>query len=944
MHRRRVLWVALFTLGMLAILWLMREDPIVVEPVGALLDRGRAPAALDTSPSATGASVAQPSELAAPASSAVDDASAELPDGPPAPEVVIAALSGRVLDPKGVPLPGARVTYVPGRAQASLFEGSDAYPYDLSALPQTLTDGAGRFALDVPWTGGASSGGWPYGPDLIMEHADFATTSAPCRGMRGGGHDVGDLRMEAGAWFHGRVVDEHGVALAGVDVAAFVRAPKLPDDRIPYRGALEMALHNITDASGRFRTSGLQPGNVIVEIGHPGYIHLWLTSIDDDHQLYATPGSEQDLGDIVLARGLSVSGMVVDEAGEPVPDAQVVVSPRDQAEAFEDYAHPDTLPWEFQAALDDNRSAKGRSDAAGHFLIRGLEEGSVAVYARAPGLLIGKQASLAAGTERAHVVLPAGGVFEIELVDAVTGEPLPGLSFELHRQAFKHSTPLVISERGLGKYRASPVGPGEHLLVVRRPGYATSLGRLHGLRSGDTREITLRLHPESLLTGRVVDERGAPVEGVSVWASSGDDVSGPFGVGPAADDGTTVTLFTGESGDTTAHDGRFRLDALGPGLISYRLDASDRVSDDDIHTLELAPGEHRDLGDIVLALAGKVQISARQADGSAVGQHMLQLNGELGGLSAFTDVDGRVTMSQLAPGDYTLTADGTEPLPVIVRAGETTHVDVLLSAPPRVFGRVTRAGVPQPGVKIFAREARAQTIWGRMIAERTTHTDADGRYELALPSAEAFHVSATSTSHTRLEVLHDFAWDEQRRVDFVFDSGTLSGTLHAADDGRPLGDIGVELHPVADGAAIVRANTRSSADGRWSFDELTPGAYTLRAWQPDFAFLHAGPFTTDSGEEIALLLQPAAILHGTLTRPGIEMVPDDTPLRLESRSGALLVDDVDRAWTEAGTYRFARLPAGSYRVLVGEPDDVLLEALVDLAAGETRRLDLVLPP
>lgn len=947
MERRVGLLFGLGTLTLVALLWFLLDEPTrgaepravrhgdrpadverVTDTLGEVVDRAE--------PRALSGGVAPPPAETPPA----DD------DAPPAPAPVVASLRGRVVDPDGVPLPGARVTYVPAARHASLFGGDGGWPYDLGILPSAVSDAGGRFALDVPWTGNASTGGWPHGPDLILEHTDFATTAVRCAAAGADTRELGDLLVERGGWVFGRVVDERGVPLAGVDVATVVRAPRLPDDRVPYRGALEMALRTPTDPGGRFRSPGLMPGDVRVEIAHPGYAHVSLVTLDGEAAIRSAPGAELDLGEIVLARGLGVSGSVTDEHGAPVADAEIVVSPRDQAEAFTDYAHPDTLPWEFGAALDDDRSARGRSDAAGRFHIQGLHPGSVAVYARAPGSLIGKRAPVAAGSDQAHVVLPAGGELVLELRDAATHAPLNDVQVEVWRQAFNAQAELPLETLGDGRVRATLVGPGEHLVSLRKPGYATALGRLHGLASGASRTIAFELHREGALIGRVVDETGAPIEGVSVWVTDPGGDGSPFGDGPPADDGTTVALFPAEGRDDTDADGRFRVGTLAPGTLELELSAPDRVRQNRIHTVVLEPSETRDLGEFVLAAAGHVEVVAREPDGSpSPGQQVSleRLSDGKGGTGNSTDADGRATLTQLAAGDYVLRTVRHDDLAVRVEAGETTQVELVLRAPPELFGRVTLRGEPAGGVRVFVREDDARPIWGRMIAERTAHSDASGRYELTLPSAGAFHVSVRSAANTVLQSRHDFAWDEQRRLDFAFDGAALGGTVHAGDDGRPLENIGVEARPVAVDGALQRAVTRSDAAGNWRFDELSPGAYTLRAWDPAFAFLDAGPVDTGT-DDVALVLQPGAVLHGTLTRPGVEIVPDDTPLRLEHLDGVELRDREGEAESEAGAYRFHRLPAGRYRLFVGAPDAVLLETTVELAAGEQRRLDLTLPP
>lgn len=948
MERRGFVGIALVMLVALAVLWLVEEDPVEFDEQLRAVQRRSAGAADDTTrvdtPS-TDARATEPAALASP-TAAADTADDDVADDEPPTEHSTAALSGRVLDPDGAPLPGVRVTYVPPWDQRAQFPGTDRTPFDLEQLPRTLTDAGGRFALEPRWWDTGRSGErWSDAPDVLLEHPDHAVTTAPAAGFSSAGLDLGDLRLVRGAWVTGRVLDEFGAPLPGVEVGTFVRAVQLPDDRVPYRGSLEMALRARTDASGRFRSAGLQPGSVILEIEHPGYTRRWITSLDGVDTLWPERGATLDVGDIALDRGLALAGVIVDTQGAPVADAEVVVSARDMLEAFEGFTPRDGLPWEFDAARERNDSAVGRSDAHGRFALRGLEPGSVALYARAEGYEFGKLAGLAAGGRDVELTLRPAAVIELELLDADTRAPLRDVEIEAVRHAFQTQLPLAVVARVDGLHEVIGVGPHELHLALHAPGHASGVTRLRGLAAGERRHETLTLPREAVLTGRVVDELGAPLRGVNLWAARVDEDGAILLAEPPPPDDGPARVSPGDAFTASGADGRFRLDGLHPSALRLHVELyqSGRVMTK--LDLELEPGEQRDLGDLVYPLGAQLDVFVRERDGAPVVASYVSADPVSAGTrsgAAETDAAGAVHLRGLVPGDYLLHTARVDPTPVTLRAGETAEVVLTARARPRLFGRVTRGGAPLQGARVFVREERDRPIWGRMIAERTAHTGAAGEYELELPGAEPFFVRVSSPADTVLQSRHDFAWDEQRRLDFAFDGAALGGTVRAADDGSPLENVGIEARPVADGGVLQRAVTRSDAAGHWRFDELSPGAYTLRAWDPAFAFLDAGPVHTGR-DDVALVLQPGAVLHGTLTRPGVEIVPDDTPLRLEHLDGVELRDREGEAETEAGAYRFERLPAGRYRLLVGAPDAALLETTVELAAGEQRRLDLTLP-
>lgn len=110
------------------------------------------------------------------------------------------------------------------------------------------------------------------------------------------------------------------------------------------------------------------------------------------------------------------------------------------------------------------------------------------------------------------------------VVNAVTGEPINGALVELYSGARRaqFSTPE-------GAFEFVDLARGNYSLTARKPGYFNEqdLGRMsagvegtHAVPSDE--EVVLKLTPEGIISGRVEDEKGHPLEGVIVqpemWA------------------------------------------------------------------------------------------------------------------------------------------------------------------------------------------------------------------------------------------------------------------------------------------------------------------------------------------------------------------------------------------------------------------------------------------
>lgn len=224
---------------------------------------------------------------------AVEGARAK-PSVPPAPKPT---LDITVLDPEGLPVPSASVTFVAPRADAhaSVTKGKARFDLDASG-PDTvrtvLAAGGSYVVVAGVWKEGAPL---PYSPAVVGPLAPDAQSV--------------EVRLEPERAIEGRVTDEEGRPLRGVLLRVEGRAPPPANRRMSV-----WATSARTDANGAFRLGRLPAGTHRVEVhGPPDFL--------PPGTVEAAAGA-RDVA-IRLRRGASMQVTVLDETGAPVPGARV---------------------------------------------------------------------------------------------------------------------------------------------------------------------------------------------------------------------------------------------------------------------------------------------------------------------------------------------------------------------------------------------------------------------------------------------------------------------------------------------------------------------------------------------------------------------------------------------------------------------------------------------
>jgi protocatechuate 3,4-dioxygenase beta subunit len=221
-----------------------------------------------------------------------------------------AFVEGRVRDDMGRTLPGAAVDV--------LTMPSDDLPVGCQS------DEEGKFTV----------GPMRPGRYQVLARLDgHILLDAPEISLAGGNKVQVAPRLARAALVSGRVLDQDGSPLRAVPVSVVglvggqdevivlpgalptaAEAAELPPGSLARQGSIRTAL---SDAQGHFEVRGLAPGRARLEVSPPDKLPL------RREPLLLAPGDARDLGDVVVATGVVISGRVLDQGGQVLEGAQV---------------------------------------------------------------------------------------------------------------------------------------------------------------------------------------------------------------------------------------------------------------------------------------------------------------------------------------------------------------------------------------------------------------------------------------------------------------------------------------------------------------------------------------------------------------------------------------------------------------------------------------------
>ncbi|NOJ96482.1 carboxypeptidase regulatory-like domain-containing protein [Corallococcus coralloides] len=470
------------------------------------------------------------------------------------------------------------------------------------------------------------------------------------------------------------------------------------------------------------------------------------------------------------------------------------------------------MQWESVEARDGEAPvfAEAATDAEGRFVLEGLPEGHVTLWALGDTGAV-SQGGVAVGSNDVVLTLEQGVLFEGTVTDTDRETPIPDTRVTLvsrwHTRFFDAATDAE------GRFIVGPLPQGDYAAFVtavdRSPWFQPEVESLTAMQP-------VVLARALSLTGQVLSVDGAPVPGILVHL-----------------EGDTATASTQRT--TTDGEGRFRFTA--PAVL-HQLTAE---SGGAFATLDVTPPlEH-----VELRLQPGVFVTGTVRDdaGHPIPHARVETYREDGGpvtaeATTVTDAGGRYQLGPTRPGPHTFRILAPHHLDVEVHAQRLQQgmapLDFTLRRAQSVEGRVVdTSGAPVEGILL--------NLWGSFgtgdygFSGSAWRTDATGHFVIDVQRAGTGHLSLEESPFQSQSIAVRIP---SRDVVVVLDRGaSVSGTVTDAQ-GLPLR--GATVTAWADAKAIeedsasgddARAGV-TDEQGRFHLQGIAPGTYLLEAVVP----------------------------------------------------------------------------------------------------------------
>jgi hypothetical protein len=695
--------------------------------------------------------------------------------------------------------------------------------------------------------------------------------------------------------------------LAGAEARAYVEAPPPPGE---LASRWFRAGSATTDAAGVARIPA-RPGAYLVAVRAAGLAPSHV-------EVVRAAGEAATRADVVLAPPVALEGRVTLRPGSAPAVARVTAIPR--AGAGLRLAPPSAPPEEEASVV---------TDANGAFRLEGLAPGTFAVRVEALGAHPALLPRVAVPRDDAlDVALEPLGVVEgaIRLAD---GRPAAGATV----RAASRDHGAAVKAGDDGRF-AIPVPPGSYTLLAALGDGAGASGPVMVAAGAKASGLVVTLGPAARIDGQVVEAtsgRPVPDAEVAVFPHETSELVARATVGP---------------------DGRFTVPGLAQAAYDVRAAARGRTPAL-VRAVTLAGGAPFALR-VALAGSGTILGTVRDAADRPVAGARVRVTLRGDGLvaavplEARTDFEGRYRLDGVEVGGAELIARQDAVAlgaarAVRVEEGATSRADFTLPGAGLLAGRVRREGHGTLlGTAVVAVPLQAGP--GHQLARALA--DAIGNYRLALPAGEyRVHAAPADADRTDLRVAPAFARVDEGQTTRL----DVTAARAAAEEGleivvrEPGGapSMGATVTLARTGDDRVALATSAGEDGRVVVAKgmgLAGRPVTVRARNGGRSGVWSGTLPASGAVEVEL--QPGAGIVGTLRATGAP--PRGFRLEVASQPAPATWRTLD-AHRFAGTeFQLGDLPTDPVRVTVVADDGRRGSADVQLAPGETRRVEIAI--
>jgi protocatechuate 3,4-dioxygenase beta subunit len=543
-----------------------------------------------------------------------------------------------------------------------------------------------------------------------------------------------------------------------------------------------------------------------------------------------------------LQRGQSIAGRVLDGSDQPVPNARVRLEgayrPHGDAGGFKQFF------WLRGSPLEDEYSVL--TDAAGHFSIGGVPEGTRANLCLDDAHLVRIRRSFAIGENALLKARPRATIVG-RVVDK-NGAPVSGILVYARPQEM-HSDTEIATTDAAGHYELTGLATGAFTIYAAQHNERIALP-LEGVavREGETsRAADLVFTSGALVMGQVLDENGMPVFRAQVGASRM----------PQAGIGHSVR---------TDREGRYRL-RVAPGAVVVSLweAPSEFLLPRQKTTFDLSEGATQTF-DFRLKHGAVLEGSVADENGRPVSKLQLkfipktltQNDYQFWNAAAVADEKGAWKVVGLVPGEYSLEASGpwivVAPRDVAVAENNPAlAVKVSAAATATRSGHVvSRNGKPLAGVRVEYKISVPEGMSTFSMQPLSAVSDASGKFVLEGVREDR----PLSFSNARKE-----KWQYARGGEVDAHTGELAEIVMDARDATLRGRVlDAQKNPVAKARVTTLGiepvvETRTDANGNFSLPDL-PRGYVDLLFAASQGF-YANEFIGDGARVTVTLVPPS---------------------------------------------------------------------------------------
>lgn len=692
-------------------------------------------------------------------------------------------------------------------------------------------------------------------------------------------------------------------------------------------------------AEGRYVFRGLRPGDAVVHADESRHVGWARSGV-------SLGKGETSRLDVLLTRGAALSGRVIDEDGRPVAGAKLSVSPGKQ--------DPFSI---VLRRLTGDPGAKIVSRADGTFSASRLAPGEnqrLTVYhPDHEKAVLGGISLSPGGTRTGAVVTLRRGIVVTGTVKDDEGKPVAGAELAVSGSRVVRTSrggmQMNVSFGGVseipavrsgadGRFELKGVPPGDWALTAKAPGRATEvIDPLRLARDVRPDPIEIVLAPGASLAGTVRRRTGGGAEGYIVIAREGGKPPTGFGPDtmPTGPDG--VFVVDGLKRDTAYDLQLFGGADRGPGPTKKGVLAPASDLEWVVEGLGRIEGIALDgkTGEPLTSFEVSCEVDRGGFGGMRMGRGMRRRGaGGVGEPVAVEAPDGRFAIEEVPAGKWqvVVTAKGYQTgraAGVVVEEATTTDgVDVRVPRGSRldvlVLDARTRKGVPDARVVVLS-ETGAPAFGGLGIGEGDLRTDVDGKAGAEGLAPGKVTVTVEHDDYTPSDqsaVLEE----EGGRVEVLLSRGGTLGGVVLSETRQPVpgAEVSLEGGGARGNPFGAGGGTATDGSGRFRFDHLAPGRYTLRASvsgqtsEPVEAVLVG----TETKDDVTLVLAGGATIRG-----GVAGLPNE--LRVGVSVNASGPNDY---WASARTG-----PDGRFELTGAPAGTISLRAMAgDFLSGSTR--------